>query len=142
MDNLRMICALIIHEKSNISNLVLQKLLYFIQAYTLLNTGNPAFNNIMEAWTYGPVVPEVYYTFKNNPEFYNVQFEELNSQISDIVREVVHNLGEVPPFTLVKFTHSYDTWINAWNTLGNKEITPNSILEYHTQRRNQGLGVF
>ena len=142
MDNLRMICALIIHEKSDTSNLVLQKLLYFIQAYTLINIGTPAFNNRMEAWTYGPVVPEAYYTFKNNPDFYNAPFQELDSEIIRIVIEVVHSLENVAPFTLVKITHSYDTWINAWNTLGNKEITPESILEYHTQRQRQGLGVF
>lgn len=137
-----MICSLIKQEKQDVSNLVLQKLLYFIQAYTLIETGNPAFNNRMEAWTYGPVVPEAYYTFKNNPAFYNVPFQELDNEITRIVREVVHNLGEIPPFTLVKITHSYDTWINAWNTLGNKEITPQNILVYHTQRREKGLGIF
>ena len=45
-----------------ISNLKLQKILYFIQAYFLINTpnGNPCFKEKIEAWDFGPVVPEAY----------------------------------------------------------------------------------
>lgn len=46
-----------------ISNLQLQKILYFIQVDALKTTGEPAFLNNIEAWQFGPVVPEVYYYF-------------------------------------------------------------------------------
>ena len=65
-NNLDMICGLIIHMKNDITNLVLQKLLYFIQAHSLLTNHIEAFNNRMEARMYGPVVPEVYDNFKRN----------------------------------------------------------------------------
>lgn len=45
-----------------ITNLHLQKILYFIQkAY--LREGSMAFPNLIEAWQFGPVVPDVYYYF-------------------------------------------------------------------------------
>ena len=48
----------------SISNLKLQKILYFVQAEFLVNTGKPCFSEEIEAWDFGPVVPEVYHEFK------------------------------------------------------------------------------
>ena len=43
-----------------ISNLKLQKVLYFIQATFLIKTGNACFNDKIEAWDFGPVIPNIY----------------------------------------------------------------------------------
>ena len=49
----------------SISNLKLQKLLYFVQAQFLVTyNGRPAFEEKIEAWDFGPVVPEVYHYLK------------------------------------------------------------------------------
>ena len=48
----------------NISNLKLQKLLYFVQAYFLAKKNRPCFNEEIQAWAFGPVVPEAYQEFK------------------------------------------------------------------------------
>ena len=40
-----------------ITNLRLQKILYFIQAYFLKIKKEPCFKENMEAWDFGPVVP-------------------------------------------------------------------------------------
>ena len=50
-------------ENKPISNLQLQKILYFIQKEYLQKKGVPAFNDPIEAWRFGPVVPESYYFF-------------------------------------------------------------------------------
>ncbi len=49
-----------------VSNLKLQKLLYFIQAYFLTNKkdNTPCFDEKIEAWDFGPVVPEAYHEYK------------------------------------------------------------------------------
>ena len=44
-----------------IKNLKLQKLLYYVQAYALLIFERKAFNEKIIAWSYGPVVEEVYH---------------------------------------------------------------------------------
>lgn len=67
-----------------ISNLKLQKLLYFIQAYFLTQLGRPCFAEDIEAWDFGPVVPEAYHQYKqfgagsipyvfNDPENWNTK---------------------------------------------------------------------
>lgn len=48
----------------NISNMKLQKLLYFAHGFWLAHTGQPLIEDTPEAWQYGPVYPEVYHQFK------------------------------------------------------------------------------
>ena len=48
-----------------INNLRLQKTLYYIQGEYLRRYNKPLFDNDMEAWTYGVVVPYVYYSYSN-----------------------------------------------------------------------------
>ena len=47
-----------------ISNVKLQKLLYYQQGFHLACFGAPLFDEEIEAWMYGPVVPSVYEYFK------------------------------------------------------------------------------
>ncbi len=51
-------------EVADISNLKLQKLLYYCQAYSYALMGKPMFAEDMEAWDYGPVVPSIYQEYK------------------------------------------------------------------------------
>ena len=54
----------LIYVTSNIcddlTNMKLNKLLYFAQGHNLKENGTPLFNETIEAWDHGPVVPEVY----------------------------------------------------------------------------------
>ena len=45
---------------SPISNLKLQKLLYYVQAAFLVEEGKKCFCDEIVAWAFGPVVPDVY----------------------------------------------------------------------------------
>lgn len=46
-----------------VSNLQLQKILYYIQVYFLKKKGIPFFKDEIEAWQFGPVIPTVYYQY-------------------------------------------------------------------------------
>ena len=49
-----------------VTNLKLQKLLYYVQGWHLGIFKNPAFNDEFEAWVHGPVIPEVFHAYKFN----------------------------------------------------------------------------
>lgn len=51
-------------EDDGMTNMKLNKLLYFAQAASLQRFGRPLFDESLEAWKYGPVVPRVYREFK------------------------------------------------------------------------------
>ena len=52
------------HYNQTISNLKLQKILYFVQAEFLVEENRRCFFEEIEAWDYGPVVPNVYRKYK------------------------------------------------------------------------------
>jgi len=51
-------------EEGEITNLKLNKLLYYAQGHYLAKTGKPLFDDDIEAWDLGPVVPAVYQKYK------------------------------------------------------------------------------
>ena len=50
-------------EDSCMTNLKLNKLVYFAQAWSLEKLGKPLFEEEVEAWQHGPVIPSVYTAF-------------------------------------------------------------------------------
>jgi uncharacterized phage-associated protein len=50
--------------KSPVSNLKIQKLLYYVQGWHLGIHGEPVFSQPIQAWIHGPVVPYVFAKFK------------------------------------------------------------------------------
>ncbi len=50
---------------AEVSNLKLQKLLYYAQGHRLGATGEPLFSDPIQAWAHGPVVAEVYHAYKD-----------------------------------------------------------------------------
>ena len=78
-----------------ISNLQLQKILYYIQVHFLKNTGVPFFKDDIVAWLIGPVIPNVYYQYavfgpapitifnETDMDFDSKEQKELNQIIRD-----------------------------------------------------------
>lgn len=140
----------------DISNLRLQKLLYFVQAYYLAFTDEhkPCFKEKIEAWDFGPVVPVAYQEFKqygsNNipaiTNYFNVRNKNIwtaEKQVfsenaipprdKKIIESVVDQFSDYSTTSLVSITHSQDPWLNAYVPYYNNEITQESIREYFVQ---------
>jgi uncharacterized phage-associated protein len=63
----RIVCNFMLDEaagKHGVTNLALQKLLYFAHGTHLIKTGRPLVLGYFEAWQYGPVHPAAYQAFK------------------------------------------------------------------------------
>lgn len=105
----RFIINLCYNEKRPVSNLELQKILYFLQVYFMRHhNGDLLFSDAIYAWPYGPVVPDVYYTFNG----YGGGLIRNSYDVSDIAQEdqdqltpVILKLEEKGPWTLVDMSH-------------------------------------
>lgn len=53
-------------EFEPITHLRLQKLLYYVQGWSLAIRGRPMFLESIESWEHGPVVPEVWHVYKGH----------------------------------------------------------------------------
>lgn len=121
----------------SISNLKLQKLLYFVQAQFLVALGKPAFSEEIEAWDFGPVVPEAYRYFKiwGSSEIPAVIVEGAESKIRFQDQEIMDAiLEQCAPYSasyLVELTHHQKPWKKAYNgTYNRRVISQESIREY------------
>ena len=52
-------------QGDSISNLRLQKLMYYAQGYLLALKDRPLIHEEFEAWEHGPVIPGLYNSFRN-----------------------------------------------------------------------------
>ena len=119
-----------------ISNLKLQKILYFVQASFLVNQGNPCFFEDIEAWDFGPVVPEVYHEFKilgggDIPEYV---CENAEKQIMrgdrQLINEMVDDCAAYSASSLVEITHNQDPWRSTYRKGHNNVISNSKIKTY------------
>lgn len=108
-------------EKGDIiSNLKLQKLLYYMQGYHLAFFNEKFFEDHLEAWTYGPVVPTAYHRFKEfgpkaiilDPNEY--QEIELNPAQEDMFNQVLNEYGKFSAIKLMEMTHKETPWKEAF----------------------------
>lgn len=123
----------------SMTNLKLNKMLYYAQGTYLSRTGEPLFPNKMEAWPHGPVVPDIYHRYKicgRYPiEFGGVEInparfkeEELNA-IMDVMRE----FGPYTGIALANFTHRPGTPWSIAEAEGSKVLENATIKEYFTE---------
>ena len=118
-----------------ISNLKLQKILYYIQGYAIKETHEPAFDAEIHNWQYGPVVEEVYFEYNQFRgedivlKDYDRRdgFFKRKNAINDIVLKVLNNCKNKSAFELVEMTHKEDPWKN---TRQNEVIKLDIISEY------------
>lgn len=107
-----------------ITNLQLQKILFFIQKESIRKRGYGIFSNRIEAWQYGPVVPDVFYQFAGFGAMKLVLYEDLFSDVSpkdiiddkskEIIEEILREYIHVSPWDLVAKSHvSNGAWSNS-----------------------------
>ena len=128
--------------------LKLQKLLYFTQGISFYINGKEFFEEECEAWTHGPVVPEVYHEYKgfqSNPICINYSIPEMNAADKLILERVRDNYGKHESKYLAEMTHTQEPWINARHGLsfderGNEIMSKESIGKYFTETVFQQTG--
>ena len=121
------------------TNMRVNKLLYFAQGWSLALKGKPLFEDSIEAWEHGPVVNEIYQAFKpcgNNAIYDTVGDFDLESFSSDDVEflsSVYYNYVRYSTSELRNITHIKGSpWDKTYqNGNGrNKQITNESIKTY------------
>lgn len=116
-----------------ISNLQLQKILYYIQK-SFLEKGCRAFDDAIEAWQFGPVVPKVYYEFCGfgaMPITMRYRTENIRDEDSSLINEIVESKRALHPWDLVEETHKTG---GAWEQTyqlgkGKHHVIPESLIK-------------
>ncbi len=117
-----------------ISNLQLQKFLYYEQGISLALKKSELFASEIKAWKYGPVVPDAYYWFNDNMSNEIKGVENTEDCISEDARKIVEFVSKMlinmDPWDLVEQTHKEDPWKNTYIEGFNETINIIDIKEY------------
>ena len=117
-----------------ISNLQLQKILYYVQRQYVKQQDEPLFADVIEAWQFGPVVPNVYYNFCGYGSMSIIaQYPEVkvDQQARQIIDPIVEAKRALNPWDLVEDTHRPDgPWdITYRNGQGNRSVIPIDLIK-------------
>ena len=98
-----------------INNFRLQNTLYYIQGEYLRAYGKPLFDNDMEAWTYGVVVPDVYYYYNNFicdniVGITRLHEDSLDSKDLKIIHYILNKTLDVNIWKIVEKMQQEDPW--------------------------------
>ena len=109
------------------TNMRVNKLLYFAQGECLRKLGKPLFDDDMEAWDYGPVVPPVYQTYKGfgrEPIKDGVDYQDtFSEQEKNVLFDVLRYYGQFSTSALVSLSHEAQSPWAAAHKNGDKHAT-------------------
>lgn len=124
-----------INQGETISNLKLQKMLYYLQGFFIAVFDKKLFEERIEAWQYGPVVREAYFHFKgfgpgaillnDHENIINFSPEE-----DELFQEVMGEYGQFSAIKLMNMTHEESPWKQAFAISPEGEITYELLKEY------------
>lgn len=139
------VIAYLFERLEEVTPLMLQKLLYFIQGIYLAIYGSPIFDEDCEAWAHGPVYPEVYELFKDfkyNPidDARFALLEGTKGALTDNEKKVIdlvtNTFGMYGGKVLERITHSEEPWKHARrgcaDGIPSNELLPkDEIMDYY-----------
>lgn len=116
-----------------VTNLKLQKLVYYAQAWHLAIHNEPLMEGIeFEAWIHGPVIHELWNKYRNysyEPINEEVTPPQLEARTDQFLEEVVEVYLDKDAYTMELMSHREDPWILARNGYADNERCTNIISE-------------
>ena len=121
-----------------ISNLKLQKVLYFIQAEFLVVQNAPCFAEQIEAWDFGPVVPVAVIHYRNDgaaiPLLQDDGFCPFNRRDKKLADGVIDECAKYSAAGLTDIVHRQTPWREAY--CRRDIITNESLKEFFKGNEN------
>jgi uncharacterized phage-associated protein len=133
------VAAYILQECGAMSAMKLQKLVYYCQAWSLVWEERPIFDERIEAWANGPVVPALYDCHRGTfivSKISKGKPETLNADDRSTIDAVLKYYGHKSAQWLSDLTHREDPWVNARKGFetaqpSRREITLAEMAEYY-----------
>lgn len=127
-----------------LTNLKLQKLVYFAHGWYLAFTGTPLINESVQSWKYGPVISELYSDLRHYGSDFVTKKISVNETIPEtgneynFLKDIFDKYGMFSPAELIALTHEENS---PWAQFGAgqssyMEIPNANIQAYFTKLIN------
>lgn len=120
-----------------LTNLKLQKLLYYADAWYLALHDRPLFAESFQAWVHGPVHVEQYQRFKAfqwRPIDSAIERPNLDKKVTNHLLDIVDLFGSETAVALEIMTHRELPWVEARGELSSTEPSQASISKKTTKK--------
>ena len=114
----------------NITNLKLQKLVYYAQGFHLATFESALFDDEIRAWQHGPVVPTLYRTYSHlraqaipTPDDFNPMC--IDTETRELLEDVYGVYGQYSAWGLRNLTHEEAPW---------RETAQNDVISHALMR--------
>lgn len=138
MADVNSVAAAILERTGPVDAFKLQKLVYYSQAWHLAWEGDTLFDDRIEAWSNGPVVPNLYRQHRGQYKIAEWAGDPrlLDERETTTIDSVVRFYNKWSGWELSELTHSEPPWKEAREGLapdqrGHQEITPAAMLEFY-----------
>lgn len=136
------VAAYLLEKMGQTTTLKLQKLVYYCQAWSLVWDDKPLFDEKIEAWANGPVIPDLFHSHKglffiSRENFSRGDPQNLTDDEKETIDIIIQDYGDKSAQWLVELTHLEDPWKESRSEYpdsakcGN-EITHASMAEYYS----------
>lgn len=130
-------------DENDLTNLKLQKLLYFAQGKYIAEKGKKLFDEPIEAWKLGPVVRSIYNEFKHCGPYPITAFDKgvekasLPEEVKGFLSQIWEDYNKYSARHLVDMTHEENSpWQKVYSESEGKEIPVGLMKEYFSAQRN------
>ena len=124
------------------TNMRLNKLLFFAQGHYFARTGKPLFDDDFKAWEYGPVVSDIYQKYKcyGRKPFSEIDSDYCSEDFApdelEVLLDVAREYGKLATSELVNITHRNNSpWVTSFTSLG-QAIPKHQIKDYFSALDN------
>ncbi len=145
MADIRQVAAYFLNKANSddagdlISNLKLQKLVYYALGFYLAIYGRRLFRDELYAWQHGPVFPSLYHKYKQfgnaaipTPDDFDTNC--LSDEVKDLLDEVYYVYGQFSAWKLRNMTHEEPPWKDVRAI--NDRITDQALIDYFKTQLN------
>lgn len=128
-----------------ITPLQLIKLVYIANGWWLAYFNEPLVNEPAQAWTYGPVMPSLYYAIRNyraspitEPIPGDTDPQVLSPEARSLIKSVYDAYGALSGTQLSNMTHLAGTpWSQTWANAGQNAVIPAEVIAAHYKQLAQ-----
>lgn len=147
-EKLEKIIAYMLYNNENLNTFQIDKMLYLIQAYSLVKYGKPAFDNKIVCGFFGATIPDFSKNLRrNNLLSYKIEdYNSLNNDLKEIINSVIKNYKEFKGISLGGLTMAYIPFYEKDNfeieKIGVLEITKDDISKNHKEKLEKEGYIF
>ena len=130
-------------EGQNLTNLELQKVMYFSLGEYLLEKGidqaaTDIYDEKFEGWQYGPVIRSVYHKYRLFGRYPITSSTQINPKF-EVFNTYINKSVKTPISTLIQISHEHKIWADNMDAILNKIKIEYELGDIHESFRNHRI---